>query len=374
MNRLRLRYAPVTIWSLNLIANQKQTQKFLLNSSACARISLFGLLAAFTLSACTATGSGTSALQLASNADSSLVAEALQTAADEKIAEENSTTPTQTANADTIAAKAETKTETVSIAEAAPAAETTAEKPAQKSSLVAALFATPKSSEAFTAVKPEASAEPAPATPAEAPKAQTAEILTPAATEKPVVLASTLSKPSLELKKQPSAQTHNYTLPGVRAYGGLEIKHRNAVYDDSDIDADEDDEAPQFLRVSAPGLARLAPNGLKIQRESVDVACLKPELVKTLRRLESHFKKPVVVTSGYRSPSYNVRVKGARKSLHMSCAAADIQIEGVSKWEIARVARALPSRGGVGTYCHTKSVHIDIGPERDWNWKCRRKG
>lgn len=374
MNRLRLRYAPVTIWSLNLIANQKQTQKFLLNSSACARISLFGLLAAFTLSACTATGSGTSALQLASNADGSLVAEALQTAADEKIAEENSITPTQTANADTIAAKAETKTETVSIAEAAPAAETTAEKPAQKSSLVAALFATPKSSEAFTAVKPEASAEPAPATPAEAPKAQTAEILTPAATEKPVVLASTLSKPSLELKKQPSAQTHNYTLPGVRAYGGLEIKHRNAVYDDSDIDADEDDEAPQFLRVSAPGLARLAPNGLKIQRESVDVACLKPELVKTLRRLESHFKKPVVVTSGYRSPSYNVRVKGARKSLHMSCAAADIQIEGVSKWEIARVARALPSRGGVGTYCHTKSVHIDIGPERDWNWKCRRKG
>lgn len=366
MNRLRLRYAPVTIWSLNLIANQKQTQKFLLNSSTCARISLFGLLAAFTLSACTATGSGSSALQLSSNADGSLVAEALQTAADEKIAEENTAKPVQTA-------KAETKTETVSVAEATTAAEGSTEKPAQKSTLVAALFATPKSSEAFTAVKPETSAAAVPAKPAEAPKAQAAETLTPAATEKPVVLASTLSKPSVELKKQPSAQTHNFALPGVRAYGGLEIKHRNAVYDDSDIDADEEDEAPHLLRVSAPGLARLAPNGLKVQRESVDVACLKPELVSVLRKLEGHFRKPVIVTSGYRSPSYNVKVKGARKSLHMTCAAADIQIEGVSKWEIARVARAMPSRGGVGTYCHTKSVHIDIGPERDWNWKCRGK-
>lgn len=373
MNRLRLRYAPVTIWSLNLIANQKQTQKFLLNSSTCARISLFGLLAAFTLSACTATGSGSSALQLSSNADGSLVAEALQTAADEKIAEENTAKPVQTAKAETPEAKPETKTETVSVAEATTAAEGSTEKPAQKSTLVAALFATPKSSEAFTAVKPETSAEAAPAKPAEAPKAQTAETLTPAATEKPVVLASTLSKPSLELKKQPSAQTHNFALPGVRAYGGLEIKHRNAVYDDSDIDADEADEAPHLLLASAPGLARLAPNGLKVQRESVDVACLKPELVKVLRKLEGHFRKPVIVTSGYRSPSYNVKVKGARKSLHMTCAAADIQIEGVSKWEIARVARAMPSRGGVGTYCHTKSVHIDIGPERDWNWKCRGK-
>ena len=32
------------------------------------------------------------------------------------------------------------------------------------------------------------------------------------------------------------------------------------------------------------------------------------------------------------------------------------------------------SRGGVGTYCHTDSVHVDVGPERDWNWRCRRRG
>ncbi len=80
---------------------------------------------------------------------------------------------------------------------------------------------------------------------------------------------------------------------------------------------------------SAPGLARLAPNGLKVQRQTVDVACLKPELVTMLKTMERHFRRPVMVTSGYRSPSYNRKVNGARRSLHMICAAADIQIDGV---------------------------------------------
>ena len=123
---------------------------------------------------------------------------------------------------------------------------------------------------------------------------------------------------------------------------------------------------------SAAGLARLAPNGLRTQHSGVDVACLKPALVRVLKRVEREFGKPVVVTSGYRSPSRNSNARGAKNSLHIYCAAADIQIEGVSKWDLAAYLRGLPGRGGVGTYCHTKSVHIDIGPRRDWNWRCRR--
>lgn len=170
----------------------------------------------------------------------------------------------------------------------------------------------------------------------------------------------------------PSAKhQYNYSLPGVRPNGGIEIKHRKGLYDDSDIDANEDDEFASVTLASAPGLARLAPNGLKVQRDTVDVACLKPQLVSMLKTMERHFRRPVMVTSGYRNPSYNRKVNGARKSLHMICAAADIQIDGVSKWEIARFARSMPGRGGVGTYCHTASVHVDIGPERDWNWRCK---
>ncbi len=166
---------------------------------------------------------------------------------------------------------------------------------------------------------------------------------------------------------------YNYTLPGVRANGGIEIRHSNKVFDESDIDLDEDDFSAPVTLASAGGMARLAPNGLRTHHDKVQVSCLKPQLVSMIKRLESHYRKPVVITSGYRSPSHNRSVSGAKRSLHMSCAAADLQIPGVSKWEIARQVRTWPGRGGVGTYCHTESVHIDVGPERDWNWRCRRK-
>lgn len=179
------------------------------------------------------------------------------------------------------------------------------------------------------------------------------------------------AKPLISLSAQSSGGSGSI-LPGVREGGQLfEISRKANVDDDSDLDLYESSSPIQVA--SAAGLARLAPNGLLKQRESVDVSCLKPALVKMIRQIERRFGNRAVVTSGYRSPSYNKKVRGARNSLHMYCAAADIQIEGVSKWELAKYARSLPGRGGVGTYCHTNSVHVDIGPERDWNWRCRRK-
>jgi len=124
---------------------------------------------------------------------------------------------------------------------------------------------------------------------------------------------------------------------------------------------------------SAAGLARLAPNGLRLQTERVEVSCFKPQLVRALKSIESHYGRPLVVTSGYRNPKHNRRIGGASGSRHTSCEAADIQIEGVSKWQLAKYLRSMPGRGGVGTYCHTESVHIDIGNMRDWNWRCRRR-
>ncbi|WP_290885928.1 D-Ala-D-Ala carboxypeptidase family metallohydrolase [Hoeflea sp.] len=129
----------------------------------------------------------------------------------------------------------------------------------------------------------------------------------------------------------------------------------------------------QIELASAAGLARLAPSGLHLQTERVEVGCFKPELVGVLKAVERHYGRPLVVTSGYRSPKHNRRAGGASGSRHTSCEAADIQIEGVSKWQLAKYLRSMPGRGGVGTYCHTESVHIDIGNMRDWNWRCRRR-
>ncbi len=136
---------------------------------------------------------------------------------------------------------------------------------------------------------------------------------------------------------------------------------------------EEFEEEPQVQLASAAGMARLAPNGLLKQTDRVDVGCFRPELVSVLKKIETHYGQKVVVTSGYRSPQGNRRAGGSRHSLHMMCAAADIQVSGVGKWELAKYMRSMPGRGGVGTYCYTDSVHIDVGSERDWNWRCRRR-
>jgi uncharacterized protein YcbK (DUF882 family) len=159
------------------------------------------------------------------------------------------------------------------------------------------------------------------------------------------------------------------TLPGVNT---------NAMFPTTsgleDEDHDEDDQPAGLMQLAAlPSMTRIAPNGLYVQTDKVEVSCLRPELVSMIRVVEDHYKRPAIITSGFRDPRRNRRAGGVRHSLHTMCAAADIQVQGVSKWALADFLRSLPGRGGVGTYCHTESVHIDIGGERDWNWRCRRK-
>lgn len=154
-------------------------------------------------------------------------------------------------------------------------------------------------------------------------------------------------------------------LPGVRT------KSMFATVDDSQPGHDDDSAAVEVAAL--PGLARLAPNGLWLQTESVETGCFRPELLQVLKVVETHYGRKVMVTSGLRDVQHNMRAGGRRYSLHTTCQAADIQVPGVSKWELANYLRTIPGRGGVGTYCHTESVHIDTGEVRDWNWRCRRR-
>ncbi len=177
----------------------------------------------------------------------------------------------------------------------------------------------------------------------------------------------TTKKPAKKQKARKVAvfkPTSNGQLPGVRKLGLF------GIYESRE-GADEGYGEP-VLVASAGGLARLSPNGLRVQRAAVQVACIKPDLVRLIKTVQRRYGKVPIVTSGYRSPSYNRRVRGARNSMHIYCKAVDIQVEGVSKWALAKYMRTLPGRGGVGTYCRTNSVHIDTGTKRDWNWRCRR--
>ncbi|RFC63174.1 DUF882 domain-containing protein [Fulvimarina endophytica] len=157
-------------------------------------------------------------------------------------------------------------------------------------------------------------------------------------------------------------------LPGVDPRSLFEIGQRASA----DEDAIED--ASYEVAALTGGFARLAPNGLRVQREDVRTDCFPGQLVGMISAIERRFGQRVVVTSGYRSPEHNRRVRGASRSQHMACKAADIVIPNTNHLEVAAFVRSLRGRGGVGTYCHTKAIHIDVGPERDWNWRCRRGG
>ncbi|MBX3577841.1 MAG: YcbK family protein [Rhizobiaceae bacterium] len=200
--------------------------------------------------------------------------------------------------------------------------------------------------------------------------AEAAPIIEPERPVKPLVELASASGTKTTLSRSVFEEDAN-PLPGVRQTALFEIRRKSGIDDDSDVDLNEEDDSYQVA--SAGGLARLAPNGLLKQTENVDVSCLKPSLVRVLKSVERRYGKQMIVTSGYRNPERNRRARGAKNSLHMYCAAADVQVPGVSKWELAKFVRSMPGRGGVGTYCHTESVHIDVGPERDWNWRCRRR-
>lgn len=100
-----------------------------------------------------------------------------------------------------------------------------------------------------------------------------------------------------------------------------------------------------------------------LQTQSVDTACLKPELLDILRQIEGHYGQKVVITSGYRS-------RGREGSLHRTCRAADIIIPGVTSQQLAAYARSISAVGGVGTYCHQSMIHVDVGTPRDWKYGC----
>jgi len=97
-------------------------------------------------------------------------------------------------------------------------------------------------------------------------------------------------------------------------------------------------------------------------------------LAKNLQVLREHVGKPIRVISGYRSPKYNRKIGGARKSQHMLAKAADIKISGMTPEEVKAVIVQLIKEGkmhvgGIGLY--RTFTHYDI---RGWNARWYGKG
>ena len=85
-------------------------------------------------------------------------------------------------------------------------------------------------------------------------------------------------------------------------------------------------------------------------------------LANNLQVLRDEVKKPIKITSGYRSPEHNAKVKGVKNSRHITGEAADFKIAGMTPKEVAAVIEKLIAagkmeEGGLGTY--STWVHYD---------------
>ncbi len=96
-------------------------------------------------------------------------------------------------------------------------------------------------------------------------------------------------------------------------------------------------------------------------------------LCDNLQVLRDHIGKPIRVISGYRSPKYNRRIGGAKRSQHMQAKAADIKVKGMTPSEVkAEIVKLIKEgkmmSGGIGLY--TTFTHYDVrGRNARWYGK-----
>ena len=75
--------------------------------------------------------------------------------------------------------------------------------------------------------------------------------------------------------------------------------------------------------------------------------------------LRNKLGKPIIITSGYRTPWWNAKCNGAKYSYHMRGMAADIKVNGMSAKELAKeLDKIVPN--GCGIIVYNSWVHFDV--------------
>ena len=93
-------------------------------------------------------------------------------------------------------------------------------------------------------------------------------------------------------------------------------------------------------------------------KDGTDSIKIDTKLVEYLQNIRDKFKKPVTITSGYRTVSYNSKIGGASGSYHTTGQAADIVISGVKPIDIAKYSESVGVLG-IGCYNDQLFNHID---------------
>lgn len=89
-------------------------------------------------------------------------------------------------------------------------------------------------------------------------------------------------------------------------------------------------------------------------------------LAKQLQIIRDEIGHPISITSGYRSPAHNAKIKGAKHSYHTKGMAADIKVQGVEPKEVAAVIKRMMDTGMIlkgGLKAYSSWVHYDFRGE-----------
>lgn len=94
---------------------------------------------------------------------------------------------------------------------------------------------------------------------------------------------------------------------------------------------------------------------------------LHSKLMEKLQAFRTYLGVPLIVTSGYRCKTHNTNVGGAPNSYHMKGMAADVRVEGMDSFVLARKADEFDF-GGIIIY--NNFVHLDVRTEkwREGGW------
>ena len=94
-------------------------------------------------------------------------------------------------------------------------------------------------------------------------------------------------------------------------------------------------------------------------KDGSPVVFIDEHLVAILDILRSEIGKPIIITSGYRTPTRNKEVGGAKYSYHMRGMAADIRADGITPKELAnKLNKIVPDECGIIVY--NSWVHFDV--------------
>lgn len=75
--------------------------------------------------------------------------------------------------------------------------------------------------------------------------------------------------------------------------------------------------------------------------------------------LRDKIGKPIIITSGYRTPEWNRKTGGAKYSYHMRGMAADIQVHEMAPKQVAKELNAIVPNG-CGIIVYKNWIHIDV--------------